>query len=184
MKKGKRSSELEDALEWLVDAGLVYKLELVSQPELPLSFCADASFFKVYLSDVGLLRRKSGVSYKTIMENTEMYRNFKGAFTENFVLTELLNQRIHPYFWRSGNTAELDFLFEYEDEIVPVEAKAELNTRAKSYRQYCRTYHPKYGFKFSMRNTGVHEVEGTKTYSIPLYLIWRLKDFLKEPDTM
>ena len=184
VKKGKRSSELEDALEWLVDAGLVYKLELVSQPELPLSFCADASFFKVYLSDVGLLRRKSGVSYKTIMENTEMYRNFKGAFTENFVLTELLNQRIHPYFWRSGNTAELDFLFEYEDEIVPVEAKAELNTRAKSYRQYCRTYHPKYGFKFSMRNTGVHEVEGTKTYSIPLYLIWRLKDFLKEPDTM
>ncbi|MGN1084414.1 MAG: ATP-binding protein, partial [Lachnospiraceae bacterium] len=62
VKEGKRSSELEDALEWLVDAGLVYRLELVSNPELPLSFCADATFFKVYLSDVGLLRRKSGVS--------------------------------------------------------------------------------------------------------------------------
>lgn len=142
VKAGKRSSELEDALEWLVDAGLVYRLELVTNPELPLAFCADASFFKVYMADVGLLRRKSGVSHKTIMEDSDLYKNFKGAFTENFVLTELKTLGIVPYFWRSGNTAELDFLFEYEDRIIPVEAKADIHTRAKSYRQFCKKYGP------------------------------------------
>ena len=179
VKEGKRSNELEDALEWLVDAGLVYKLELVSNPELPLSFCSDAMFFKVYMSDVGLLRRKSGVSHRTILEDSDLYKNFKGAFTENFVLTELVKQGIRPYFWRSGNTAELDFLFEYEDKIIPVEAKAEIHTRAKSYRQYCKKYRPEIGFKFSMKNVGNHEVEGTKTYSIPLYLIWMIEEYLK-----
>ena len=178
VKEGKRSSELEDALEWLVDAGLVHKLELVLNPELPLSFCADATFFKLYMSDVGLLRRKSGVSHKIILEDSELYKNFKGAFTENFVLNELIKQNIHPYFWKSGNTAELDFLFEYEDKIIPVEAKAQIHTRAKSYRQYCKKYRPSIGLKFSMKNVGNHEVEGTKTYSIPLYLIWMMKKYL------
>lgn len=179
VKEGKRSSELEDALEWLADAGLVHRLELVSNPELPLSFCADATFFKVYMSDVGLLRRKSGVSYKTIMDGSDLYKNFKGAFTENYVLTELIKQGIHSYFWRSGNTAELDFLFEYEDKIIPVEAKAELHTRAKSYGVYCRRYQPEIGFKFSMKNVGNHVVEKTTTYSVPLYLIWRMKEYMK-----
>jgi len=179
VKQGKRSSELEDALEWLVDSGLVHKLELVSNPELPLSFCADATFFKVYLSDVGLLRRKSGVSHKTIMEDSDLYKNFKGAFTENYVLNELIKQEIHPYFWRSGNTAELDFLFEEEDRIIPVEAKAEIHTRAKSYKQFCKKYMPKMGFKFSMKNVGDNDVEGTKTFSVPLYLIWRIRRYLQ-----
>lgn len=182
VKAGKRSSELEDALEWLADAGLVYKLELVSNPNLPLSFYSDAAFFKMYMADVGLLRRKSGVSSKTILGDSELYTNFKGAFTENFVLTELLTQGIHPYFWRSGNTAELDFVFEYEDQIIPVEAKAELHTRAKSYRQYCKKYNPKLGFKFSMKNVGNHVVEGTKTYSVPLYLLWMIKKVLEDVD--
>jgi len=179
VKAGKRLSELEDALEWLVEAGLVHKLELVTNPELPLTFYADATFFKVYMSDVGLLRRKSGVSYRTILEDVELYKNFKGAFTENFVLNELVKQGIQPYFWRSGNTAELDFLFEYEDVIVPVEAKAEIHTRAKSYREYCKKYKPKIGFKFSMKNVGEHEVEETRTYSVPLYLIGMLDIYLK-----
>lgn len=178
VKEGKRSSELEDALEWLVDSGLVHKLERVTNPELPLAFYADATFFKVYLSDVGLLRRKSGVSYKTILENSELYKNFKGALTENFVLNELIKLGIHPFFWQSGNTAELDFLFEYDNHIIPVEAKAEVNTRAKSYRQYCSKYHPEVGFKFSMKNVGNNEVEGTETYSIPLYLVWMIREYI------
>lgn len=178
VKEGKRSHELEDALEWLTDAGLVYRLELVKTPLLPLAFYADASFFKVYMADVGLLRRKSGVPHKTILENSELYGNFKGAFTENFVLNELMAQGIHPYFWKSGNVAELDFLFEYEDKVVPVEAKAEIHTRAKSYRQFCKKYHPPVGFRFSMKNSGENTVEETKTYSVPLYLIWMIKEYL------
>ncbi len=178
VKEGKRSSELEDALEWLTDAGLVHRLEMVSNPELPLSFYADSTFFKVYMADVGLLRRKAGLSHKTILVESELYRNFKGALTENYVLNELLAQGIHPYFWRSGNTAELDFLFEHEDRAIPVEAKANISTRAKSYAQFCKKYEPPLGFKFSMKNVGEHRVENTHTYSIPLYMIWRLGRYL------
>ena len=178
VKAGKRSAELEDALGWLTDAGLIHKLELVKNPELPLSFYADATFFKVYMSDVGLLIKKSGVSYKVFLEDSDLYKNFKGAFTENFVLNELIKLKIHPYYWNSGNTAELDFIFENEDKIIPVEAKADIHTRAKSYGLYCKKYKPKIGFKFSMKNVGSNKVEETTTYSLPLYLIWMIKKYL------
>lgn len=182
VKEGKRASELEDALEWLTDAGLVHRLEMLSNPELPLSFYADSTFFKVYMADVGLLRRKSGLSHKAILEEADLYRNFKGALTENYVLNELLAQGRHPYFWRSGNTAELDFLFEDEDRIIPVEAKANISTRAKSYIQFCKKYRPSLGFKFSMKNVGEHKVENTLTYSIPLYMLWKLEHYLEQFD--
>ncbi len=179
VKQGKRASELEDALAWLADAGLVHLLEKVSNPMLPLSFYADSTFFKVYMADVGLLRRKSELSHKTILEESELYNLFKGALTENFVLNELIAQERHPYFWRSGNTAELDFIFEKEDEVIPVEAKANISTRAKSYLQFCKKYKPRKGVKFSMKNVGENRTEETITYSIPLYLIWKLEQYLK-----
>lgn len=180
VKEGKRSNELEDALEWLTDAGLVHRLEMVSNPELPLSFYADAMFFKVYMADVGLLRRKSGLSHKTILEEPEIYKNFKGALTENYVLNELIAQGKQLYFWRSGNTAEVDFLFEDKDRIIPVEAKAAISTRAKSYLQFCKKYRPSLGFKFSMKNVGTNMTEETLTYSVPLYLLWKLDRYLAE----
>ncbi len=180
VKAGKRSAELEDALEWLADSGLVYRLEMVTAPELPLSYCANTAYFKLYMADVGLLRRKSGVSYRTILEDSADYRNDKGAFTENFVLTELTALGITPYFWRSGNLAEVDFLFEYDGQIIPAEAKAELHTQAKSYRQYCKKYSPNIGFRFSMKNAGENPVEETLTYSVPLYLVWKVKEYLKK----
>lgn len=131
-------------------AGLIHKLELVSNPELPLAFNADVTYFKVYLADVGLLCRRSGLAPETILEETPLYQNFKGALTENFVLTELVQLGIKPYFWRSGNTAELDFLFETQNKVIPVEAKAEEHTRAKSYGQFCKKYHPEIGLKLSL----------------------------------
>jgi len=178
VKQGARAKDLEDALQWLVDAGLAYRLELVEKPEQPLSFCANKTNFKVYLSDVCLLRRKCGVSAQTILQGTERFERFKGALTENYVMTELLTLGKQPYFWKSGNTAELDFLFEHEDRVIPVEAKANISTRAKSYAQFCKKYEPPLGFKFSMKNVGEHRVENTHTYSIPLYMIWRLGRYL------
>lgn len=178
VKAGKRSAELEDALRWLEDAGLVYRLKLVSNPELPLSYCADAMYFKLYMADVGLLRRKSGISWRTVLEDAGDYRNCKGAFTENYVLTELTAMGITPYFWRSGNTAEVDFLFEQDSMIVPVEVKAEMHTQAKSYRQFCKMYKPEVGFRISMKQAGENPVEGTRTYSVPLWLVWKLKEYL------
>lgn len=178
VKQGKRAADLEDAMQWLTDAGLIHKLLLVENPQLPLAAFSNATYFKVYMADVGLLRRKSGIPARVILGEDDLYQNYKGAMTENFVLTELLSLGISPYFWRSGNKAELDFLFDNDGEIIPVEAKAAIHTRAKSYLQFCKNYRPKRGFKFSLKNVGENDVEQTHTFSLPLYLVWKLRHYL------
>lgn len=179
VRKGKRSAELEDALQWLKDAGLVRQVFLVEKPELPLSGFADSTFFKVYLSDVGLLRVRSGISSEIILNESDSFRRFKGAFAENYVLNELIMNGAAPYFWRSGNSAEVDFIYENRSGIVPVEVKSADNTQAKSYRQFCRKYEPAIGFKLSEKNIGDNMCEDTRTFSIPLYLTWNLEHFSK-----
>ncbi len=180
VKEGKRAAELEDALQWLADAGLIYKTELVETPELPLAGMADKTYFKVYMSDIGLLRTKAHISERTIMEENGLLIKFKGALAENYVHNELTAQGKMPYFWRSGNTAEVDFLYEEEGEIVPVEVKAADNTQAKSYKQFCKRYSPSTGFKLSRKNLGVNLCETTQTYNVPLYLTWNLDHYRKE----
>lgn len=177
VREGKRAAYLEDALQWLVDAGLVVKLHLVENPELPLSGFANKSYFKVYLCDVGLLRVKSKVDAGTVFDETPSYIRFKGAFTENFVLNELVSYGKEPYFWHSGNTAEVDFIYENKGEIVPVEVKSAENTQAKSYKLFCQKYRPGTGFKLSQKNIAENNLDGTKTYSIPLYLCWNLDGY-------
>ena len=178
VKEGKRASELEDALIWLKDAGLVYQTELVEKPELPLSFMANASYFKVYMSDVGLLRRKSGVYYETILSGDDSYIRFKGALAENFAHNELLYSGFKPYFWRSGNSAEVDFLIERKGKILPVEIKSADNTMAKSYRAFCKQYSIETGLKVSLKNLGLSEDGCTSTVSLPLYMLWNLEHFI------
>jgi hypothetical protein len=178
VREGKRSSELEDALQWLVDAGLVHKLELVENVEIPLSSAADAAWFKVYLSDIGLLRKQSGLAYRTILEKNELFTRFKGAFAENYVMNELLVLGYQPYFWRSGNMAEIDFLIEDENRVIPLEVKAADNTQAKSYKSFCRKYSPETGIKISMKNIAENRVENTRTISLPHYMLWTLDRYL------
>ena len=178
VREGKRAADLEDALQWLVDAGLVVKLHLVENPELPLSGFADKSYFKVYLCDVGLLRVKSKVDAETVLDEAPSYIRFKGAFTENYVLNELVASGKEPYFWHSGNTAEIDFIYEDKGNVVPVEVKSAENTQAKSYKLFCQKYGPVTGFKLSQKNIAENSLEGTKTYSIPLYLCWNLDGYL------
>ena len=177
VREGKRAAYLEDALQWLVDAGLVVKLHLVENPELPLSGFANKSYFKVYMCDVGLLRVKSKVDAGTVFDETPSYIRFKGAFTENYVLNELVSYGKEPYFWHSGNTAEVDFIYENKGEIVPVEVKSAENTQAKSYKLFCQKYRPGTGFKLSQKNIAENNLDGTKTYSIPLYLCWNLDGY-------
>ena len=179
VKKGKRSAELEDALQWLVDAGLLIKAELVEKPEIPLEGAADKTYFKVYMSDVGLLRAKSKISVRTILEESDLYVRYKGAFAENYVLNELKSLGKAPFFWRSGNTAEVDFIYEEEGDIVPVEVKAADNTQAKSYKQFCKKYHSRKGLKLSRKNIAKNLCEATVTYSIPLYLEWNIDRYAK-----
>ena len=180
VKQGKRSSELEDALEWLSNAGLIIKTELVEKPQIPLSGFADKTYFKVYMSDIGLLRAKSGITAETIIEESVLYDKFKGALAENYVLNELKALNKEPYFWRSGNTAEIDFIYEENGDIVPVEVKSADNTQAKSYRQFCKKYIPTKGLKLSKKNIAKNVCEKTLTYSIPLYLTWNIDYYIRK----
>ena len=177
VRSGTRARDLEDALQWLADAGLVYRLEKVSSPQIPLSACSDATFFKVYLHDLGILRRIAGVAYRTVLSEPEGYISFKGAFAENYCMNELISLGIKPYYWRSDNSAEVDFIFENKNAVIPVEVKAEEHTRAKSYIQFCKKYKPDLGLKLSLKNVGLNSVENTKTVSLPLYLLWQWEKY-------
>ena len=174
VKAGKRAADLEDALQWLFNAGLLHKLECVTNAELPLSNNANGTVFKVYMRDVGLLRLKSGIDASTILEETPLYATFKGAFTENYVMNELVKQGLHPYFWRSENKAELDFLIEIKNELMPIEVKAEEHTKAKSYGVFCKRFSPKKGFVLSQKNIAVTNDGQTETLHLPLYLCGKM----------
>ncbi|MBQ9526208.1 MAG: ATP-binding protein [Fretibacterium sp.] len=178
VKTGARAKDLGDSLQWIVDAGLVHRLEMVSAPEVPLSFAADASYFKIYMSDVGLLRKTANVPVQTVLEGGDGFARFKGALAENFVMNELRAQGMTPYFWRSGNSAELDFLIEQGGEVIPIEVKSADNTRAKSFHQFVSRYHPRTGFKVSLKNVGDNRDGDTLVWSLPLYMLWKLKTYI------
>ena len=178
VKQGARAKDLEDALEWLVNSGIAYKLKLVSNPEPPLSGMADNTYFKVYLSDVGLLRRKSNVNYRTILEGDASYIHFKGALTENYIMTQLKCMGIESYFWRTKADAEMDLITDYEGMLLPIEVKSADNTKAKSLHIFCNRYHPRMAVKTSLKNVGDNLDGDTHVWSIPLYLIFRLKEYV------
>ena len=178
VKKSARSKDLEDALEWLVNAGIAYKLNMTPTPELPLSGMADNTYFKVYMADVGLLRKKSNIHFKTILEGDSAYIHFKGALTENYCLTQLKCLGIESYFWRTKADVELDFLTDYAGAVVPIEVKSADNTKAKSLQLFCSRYEPKTAIKTSLKNVGSNEIGSTRVWSLPLYMLFRIKDYL------
>lgn len=172
VKKGWRAKDLEDALEWLIAAGLVHKVCRIEKPFMPLSSYADDTAFKLYMSDIGILRKLSKLPYEVILDATPNYREFKGSLTENFVLCELIKSVDDSlYYWSSGNTAEVDFVLQCASEIVPIEVKSERNVKARSLAEYRKKYSPKYAVKTSMRS----ETGGEEVLHIPLYLIAALK---------
>lgn len=174
VKEGKRAHELEGALQWLRNSGLVHLLELVPNAEIPLDAYADSTYFKVYMADCGLLCRRLGLCYNDFLDGQGNLKSFKGAVVENYVMNELVSSGKKPYFWRSGNIAEVDFLFEEDGKVIPVEVKSATNTQAKSYRQFCKKYTPARGYKLSLKNLAVNDCEGTLTTSLPLYLAWKM----------
>ena len=178
VKKGARAKDLEDALEWIVNAGIAYKLNLVSNPEIPLSGMADNTYFKVYMADVGLLRRKSNVNYRTILQGNEAYIHFKGALTENYIMTQLKCMSVESYFWRTKAEAEIDFITDYEGILLPIEVKAAGNTKAKSLTMFCNKYKPKMAVKTSLKNVGDNMAKDTHVWNIPLYAIFKLKEYV------
>jgi len=175
VKEGLRAKDLESAMEWLISAGLIHKVCMISAPMVPLSSYSDETMFKIYFSDVGLLRRLAGVDPAFIFDNTDKYKHFKGAVAENHVLNELLFIGKSPYYWRSDGIAEVDFVDNFGTKIVPIEVKAETNTKSKSLAQYIVLYRPECAIKVSMNNIGKNGVIG-----LPLWVVWRLKDCVGE----
>ena len=168
VKKGWRSKDLEDALQWLIRAGLVYQVCKVEKPFMPLSSYADATSFKLYLCDVGLLRRLARLPAQVVLDSSGIYTEFKGVMTENYVLGELVKHvDSTPYYWVSGNSAEVDFIVQCGAHIVPIEVKAESNVKARSLAEYRKKYAPPVSVKTSM----LDDISGNEVRQIPLYLI-------------
>jgi len=178
VKAGARAKDLEDSVEWLVNAGLVYRLCMVATPELPLSGMAEADYYKLYMADVGLLRRKSNINYRTIISGDEKFIHFKGALSENFVLGELVKMGIDSYFWRTKSDAELDFLADYEGMIIPIEVKSADNTKAKSLHVFNNRYKPTMAIKTSLKNVGEYMDGNMHVWCIPLYCLFRFKKYV------
>ena len=156
VKEGARAREYEDALQWLVDARLVYKIYRSTAPGLPMSAYDDISAFKIYMVDVGLLRRLAQLSPTAFGEGNRLFTEFKGALTENFVLQTLVTQyEVTPRYWTKTNPPyEVDFLIQRENDIFPVEVKSESNTASRSLKKYKELFSDKVRLRirFSLNN--------------------------------
>jgi predicted AAA+ superfamily ATPase len=171
-KDGARAREYEDALMWLKDSGLIRQLFRTTQAIFPLKAYIDLKSFKIFHLDIGLLRVMSGLSPEIIIEKEAVFKEFKGAITEQYVLQQLsgMAEIKDCYYWTTDATAEIDFLFSYKNQIIPVEVKAGENLHAKSLRVYIEKYKPDISIRTSLRN--LQYAEGL--INIPLFVFFEL----------
>jgi predicted AAA+ superfamily ATPase len=167
IEKNARGREYENSVEWLVLSGLVNRVFEVDTLRLPLSSCKNSSAFKLYLSDSGLLRTKFRLAPTTILQGDRLFSEFKGVLTENYVLQSLVRQFGDDiFYWVSGNQAEIEFLLQRPEMIIPVEVKSALSTKSKSLSEYRKKYQPALSLRFSLKNV---ERNGD-LLNLPLYL--------------
>lgn len=167
IKKGSRAKDFETAIRWLTDAGLVLKVNIVEKPSIPLSAYADIDIFKLFCLDVGLLNAMAGISPKILLEKNSILTEFKGALTEQFVAQQLkLKHEI--YYWSAQNaTAEIDFMIQKENTIIPIEVKAEENLKSKSLKVFVDKFQTQHNIRLSMNN---HRVQDWMI-NTPLYAV-------------
>ncbi|MDO4410479.1 MAG: ATP-binding protein [Akkermansia sp.] len=171
VKEGARAREYEDALQWLVNARLVHKIYRSNAPRLPMAAYDDLSAFKIYLADVGLLRRLSQLAPSAFTEGTRLFTEFKGALSENFVLQSLISQfEVVPRYWSQSNPPyEVDFLIQRENDIIPIEVKSAINTTSKSMRKFKEMFSEevKLRVRFSLGNLRLDD----DVLNIPLFMV-------------
>lgn len=152
IKEGARAKDYETALMWLTDCGLVHKVYRVTAPSIPLKAYEDLKAFKLFLADVGLLGCVVRLNQSVLLDGNELFKEFKGALTEQYVLQQLKTVKgVDTYYWTNdrGN-AEIDFLIDTGSVVVPIEVKAETNLKAKSLKTFCEKYNPKMAIRTSM----------------------------------
>lgn len=166
IRKGARATDFELAIQWLMDAGIIYKVKRVREARMPLKFYEDLSSFKLYLLDCGLLACMAEAPAEQMLLGDNVFMEFKGAFTEQYVFQQLKALSLSPYYWSNEKTsAEIDFILQYGNRIVPVEVKAEENVRSKSLAQFVKDNTGLKGLRISMRGY----VDQGWMENIPLY---------------
>lgn len=152
IKEGARAKDFELAIEWLKDAGLIYKVNRCKKAQLPLAAYEDFSAFKMFLSDIGLMGAMSNIPVQSLLNGNMLFSDFKGALTEQFVLQQMkTNQSLSIYYWSADNSrGEIDFLVQQEEKVIPIEVKAEENLQAKSLRMFVERNPGLKGYRFSM----------------------------------
>ena len=176
VKSGGRAKEFELAIMWLQDAGLIYKVNRVSNASLPLGGFEDSSAFKLFMVDVGLLGAKSGLDAKTLIDGNEIFGQYKGALTEQYVLQQFKSiDNMGTYYWTPDEgIAEIDFLIQISGSVIPVEVKAAENLKAKSLRSFREKYHPRISVRTSMSD---YREEPTMI-NMPLYAVGLINDLI------
>ncbi len=173
IQSGARAREYESAIEWLCLSGLTHRVTMVETPRLPLSAYKKSSAFKLYLNDVGLLRTKFRLTPSAAIIGDKLLTEFKGVLSENFILCSLIRQFGKDiFYWSSGNTAEIEFVIQLKNNIIPIEVKSENNIKAKSLSEYRKTYQPPLAIRFSTRNLK----QDNNLINIPLYLVDKMQD--------
>ena len=169
LRSGARARDYELAMNWLHDAGLVYKVHNVSTAGIPLKAYQIPAAFKLFMLDTGILSAMTDLDARTLIEGNEMFTTFKGALTEQYVLQQLVSMRIGDiYYWYPENArSEVDFLIQYSGQIIPIEVKAEENLKARSLRVYYEKFKPATSIRYSMSD--YREQEWMK--NVPLYAI-------------
>lgn len=171
IRQGARAREYELAMAWLVDCGLVVKVGRVTKPDMPLTAYQDFDSFKLFLLDVGLLSALGGLDARSLLEGSRIFEEFKGTLTEQYVLQQLVaGGEIRPFYWSADkSTGEIDFVFQWGSEVVPLEVKAAENLQAKSLKNYCLKYKPGHAVRTSLSDYRQEEwLTNVPLYAIPV----------------
>ena len=164
-----RSRDYESAMQWLIASTMVYKCNLLKTVQIPPKAYCDEEYFKLYLSDVGLLTSLLEIKYNDILLDNDFI--YKGNIAENYIAQTFVRNGISLYYWKSNIDAEVDFILYNEDGLIPVEVKASNNVTSKSLNSYIKQYKPKYSIRLSTKNFGFEN----NIKSIPLYAAFLIK---------
>lgn len=168
--KGGNAAMFGAAIDWLCFAGVVIKCQKIEHAFMPIAVYADLSSFKLYMGDVGLLTMKSGIAYQTILSSLEIDNTFLGSIAENYVAEALATKNYKLFYWESKSIAEVDFVLQKEDQIIPIEVKAGIHTRSKSLSVFIEKYEVTYSIRISAKNFGFEN----NIKSVPLYAVYNI----------
>ena len=178
IKSGARADEFEEALSWLINCGLIYKINRITKPALPIKAYEDTKAFKLFILDVGLLCALSKLPARILIDRNKIFTEFNGALAEQYVLQQLKTiEDIEIAYWisKSGN-AEIDFVIQADGYVIPVEVKATTNLQAKSLKVYREKFEPEISIRTSLADFEINN----GLYNIPLYMAGKLDEILKD----